>query len=280
VEQIDTYQPYENHLTLRECVVYFAAIPDKFLDRYQIRPMVSEAIDLVGNLRHSYLGRAGWLTHELFNYNSEPPSELTETDFSQYSPFGVMSKATLELCRATRYSSPLLKETFRSPAHLWLMCEISDFFQAVVETNLGTYLQLPEFTKTTKKLKGKDELYQEYLEQADLRKDASLAVESFPFSNLQIPDISSVLLTEARKLAKKHSDFQDLHWDSYWITSDWFLNQIRHSENFQVTYLLQQGIVWSLWRGGKGKKLPSTESKGFIPKRPRGRPPKSGRPKV
>lgn len=269
------------HLSLQECISYFAVIPDKFMNRYQVRPTVNEAIELVENLRHSYIGRAAWFTHEVFNYESEAPPILTSTDFYQYSPFGVMSKATLELCRAAWRKSALLKEISPSPANLWLMCEISHFFKVVVDTGLGDYFQLPGFEQETKKLQGKVEIYQEYSDGASLRADPGLLTETIPFSSLQVPCTRSVLLTEAQHLTRKVPGFQELHWESYWNTSDWFVNKICHEENFQITCLLKEELIWKLYQGGKSRRMPLTKSKGFsATKRARGRPPKSNTPRL
>lgn len=107
-------------------------------------------------------------------------------------------------------------------------------------------------------------------------------MESIAFSSLPNPctEVESVVITEAQKLARSDSDFKDLHWNSYWKTSDRLFNQVRHSEDFQVVYLLETGPYWKLYWGGKGKKLPNVETKKSTQRRGRGRPPKSNNSKL
>ncbi len=249
---------------------YFENLPDLTLKHYRVKPTVLEASALLEAARDLYQGTTAWLFDELYNFESNPSSRLTDTDWKYYRPYALVSKAKLLLCRETLrwYSrnsnklkswSPL--EVVGSAGHFWFLCEATNFLWFVYQTNLGKCLRISELSNDSD-IAGKDELYREYQKESDLREDSGLEVESILFSELKVPCFTSVLITEARKIACKDEQVETLL-QNYWGANTHLFSQVRKDDAYQITQLTQDGLTWRLQRGGKGRKL--SKSKGFTP---------------
>ncbi|MGB3206463.1 MAG: hypothetical protein WBB28_15865 [Crinalium sp.] len=259
---------------LDEALHHFRNLPDLMLQHYKARPLISESDDLLWRCRNAYDARAVWLDHLLFNYDSDVPAFLKQEPWSLYESFAIADRADLDLCRATRARSTFLKELSFSTPHLWLACKTTGFLKFVILSNLSKCLRIPDLPGNNL-LKGKDEIYQEYLSQSELREDLGLPLETVSIDKIEDFCMLSVVLTEARKIAYHDPKFEDEIWNPYWTISDGVVNQVRKNDQFQVNYLFQDSVSWNLHQGAKGKKLPAV--KDFSPKRGRGRPPKSNK---
>lgn len=201
-------------MNLVEALQYFNNLPDLILKHYNARPLISESVELLGRYRNAYDARATWLTHLLFNYDSDVPLILKQEPWRLYESSAIADKAELDLCRATRDKSDVLKELNFSTPRLWLACKSSEFLDFVISSNLGKCLRLPGLPGN-KLLKGKAELYREYSSQSELRSDCYLLGETIPINSLETFSFLSVVLHEASQIARHDSKFEDEVWNPY-----------------------------------------------------------------
>ncbi len=268
----DTTDNELTHPSFMQWLYYFENLPDFTLKHYRVKPTVLEAVELLNDRKDFYQGVAAWLFDQLYNFDSDPASKLTDTHWQYYEPFALVSKAKLLLCRETlrwyrnnrnglSWWSPL--ELFESAGQFWFFCEGADFLYFLYETNLGKCLKIPDLIGTPV-IKGKVKLHKDYLAEAGLREDPTVITETMLFSELEVPCFTTVLITEARKIAPKDSQVEALL-HHYWSATTHLFSHVRRNDQYQATQLIENGLAWEKWIGGQGRKPP--KPKGFNPKK-------------